>query len=636
MENQLPFSLLDHQPVSIIYYEPVFSNGNSDIPNDFEIRYCNKLASELSSIPATELTGNTISSIAQNDPHVRSIVLRQLSQVYTTGDPVQDEYYSVAFNKYFHVIRNKAHNGVLTMARDVTEEVKVKKEKERQTELANMILNNSLNGWFYCDSIQNEKGEIEDFKFVRINPAFTKIVGLSEEEVIGKTHLSLFPTSRTNGIHELNCKVVREQVIERKQMHYEGDHLDAWYDIVVSPLGKDGLLVTFADITHTKQKELEAARFAETLATVIDTVQVGIFTLKPEYDGKGKIVDFRFTMVNPTLSSYVAQEPETLVGSLGSEWFPGYLQNGVFDMYRDTFLTSQLQRKQFHYNVDGMDVYLDLQSTKIGDEVLVTFSDFTPLQLAQLELQKSIRELQRSNQNLEEFTRAASHDLKEPIRKIQIFTDRLKHSLRNSMDNTAQDIFNRMENAATRMRTLIDDLLEYSHVTAELLPAEPVDVNEVLQQVISDLEIMIDESGAIIECEDLPVIMGYRRQLQQLFLNLINNSIKYHKPDINPHIYIHSQFIKGAETDLDIPEADLETTFLKVEVSDNGIGFDQKDAEKIFDVFIRLHNNKQYAGTGIGLSIATKVMENHKGYIFASGVRNQGATFTLLFPKEKK
>lgn len=633
MENQLPFTLLDHQPVSIVYYEPVFSNGTMEKPDDFRIRYCNNLASKLSNLSVAELTGQTILSLGQNDPQVRSVLFQQLNHVYASGNTIQDEYYSTALDKHLHVIRNKVDNGVLTMARDITDEVKLKKEKDAQTALANLILNNSLNGWFYCDAMYNAEGDIEDFKFVRINPGFTRIIGLSEEEVIGKTHLTLFPTARTNGIHALNCKVVKEQVVERKQLHYEGDELDAWYDIVVSPLGKHGLLVTFADITHTKQKELEVARYAETLATVINTVQVGIFTFKPEYNKKGEIIDFRFTMVNPMLSSYVAQEPEMLVGSLGSEWFPGYLQNGVFDMYRETYLTGQLQRKQFHYNVDGIDVYLDLQSTRIGDEVLVTFSDFTPLQLAQLELQKSIRELQRSNQNLEEFTRAASHDLKEPIRKIQIFSDRLKHSLRNSMDNTAQDIFNRMESAATRMRTLIDDLLEYSHVTSELLPAEPVDVNEVLQQVISDLEIMIEESGAVIECENLPMLVGHRRQLQQLFLNLINNSIKYRKTEINPHIYIHSQVLKGSETALDIPAADLECDFFKIEVSDNGIGFDQNDAEKIFNVFTRLHNSKQYAGTGIGLSIATKVMENHKGYIFASGVKGQGATFTLLFPK---
>lgn len=632
LQDELLNVLLDEQPASLVYYRPLQDNracGSSD----FQIVYCNKAAALLANSTTHRVIGTTVSRSADMSNTARADLLHQLRHVYKTGETVYEECYNPGADRYYHITHNKVGHGVLTTSRDVTESVLLRKEKERQSELASRILHNALNGWFYCEAIRNEKGKIIDFKFVMINPAFTRMVRKKEKDVIGKTHLSLFPIARNNGLHELNCRVVNEKEIIRKQMYYEGDELDAWYDVVASPLGENGLLVTFADITHLKQKEMEAAQLAETLTTVINTVQVGIFTLKPFYDTSGKIVDFRFTMVNPALSSYVAQEPETLVGALGSEWFPGYLTNGVFDMYNETYTTGETQRRQFHYDVDGIDVYLDLQSTKIGEEVLVTFSDFTPLQLAQLELQKSIRELERSNQNMEEFTRAASHDLKEPVRKIQIFAGRVKSVLDKHMSDETRDLFTRMENAASRMQMLIDDLLEYSYVNSKEQVTECVDLNEIITQVIFDLEIMIDETGTVIEFEPLPEITGNRRQIQQVLLNLVNNSIKYRKKGINPHIFIHSREIMGSDAEVEVTMADLNKVFFEVEIADNGIGFDQIDSNKIFNVFTRLHKKADYAGTGIGLAIASKVMENHSGYIFARGVKGQGAAFTLLFPK---
>lgn len=630
--QDLPLVLLDQQPSGIVYYQPLFDPANAERIVDFRLTYCNKQAARQVNATSEELTGNTILHSDFMDEPVKRLVLEQLTSVYLTGTPIEEEYFNKLVQRYFHVSRIKVKEGILTTAVDITESVELKREKDRQAQFTATILDNALNGWFYCEAVRDPQGNIEDFRFEMINPVFTEIVKKNQQQVLGRTHLELFPTARTNGIHELNCRVVNNKMIERKQMHYKGDHLDAWYDVIASPVGENGLLVTFADITQNKKKELEVANLAQTLTSVINTAQVGIFLLKPEYDTKGKVKDFRFTMVNPALSSYVAQEPETLIGALASEWFPGYLQNGVFDMYRDTFMEKQTSRKEFHYNVDGIDVYLDIQATRIGDEVLVTFADFTPLQLAQLELQKSIHELQRSNQNLEEFTRAASHDLKEPIRKIQIFSDRLKQTLSHTLDPDAKELFSRMENAAGRMRMLIDDLLEYSQVNTTTDLDEKIDLNEIVNQVISDLEVMIEETEAVIDYEDLPVLTGNRRQLQQLFLNLVNNSMKYRKPGMNPHIFIHASEVEGKQTGFNLPPTDQHRLFTRIDVSDNGIGFNENDAEKIFKVFTRLHNNKQYIGTGIGLAIASRVMENHSGYIFARGVKGQGATFTLLFP----
>jgi signal transduction histidine kinase len=633
MNDPLSYALLDQQPVSIIYYQPVFENKSGvEVISDFKLIYCNTAAAAQANLKTKDVIGKTLNELSESFKEVKSLLFNHLSKVYTTGESTEEEYFNPQLKKYYQVVRNKVEEGVLNSARDITEEIKMRKEKELQTSLADKILDISLNAWFYCETIRGKNNEVEDFIISRINPGFSRITGLCESETTGKRYLDLFPSSKQNGVFDLNTRVVITRKSERQQMHYQGDKLNAWYDVVVSPFGADGILVTFADITQIKQNELEAAKLVETLKTIFNTVQVGIFIFKPVLNAKNEVKDFRFVLVNPTLSNYVAQEPETLIGQLGSEWFPGYLHNGVFDMYRNTFETGNTNRQQFHYNEDGMDMFLDLQSSRIGDEVLVSFSDFTPLQLAQLELQKSIGELERSNQNLEEFARAASHDLKEPVRKFQLFTDKLKRAFNDTATTEVTEIFERMESASVRMKLLIDDLLEYSHITSAPRNTEPVDLNEIIQQVTGDLEIMIEETESVIEIEDLPVVYGYRRQLQQLFLNLISNAIKYRKKDINPHIYIHSKETTGAESKMQIATVDENKRFLKVEISDNGIGFDQSDAEKIFHVFIRLHNKKEYAGTGLGLSIVSKVMENHKGYIFANGVKNQGATFTLLFP----
>jgi len=191
---------------------------------------------------------------------------------------------------------------------------------------------------------------------------------------------------------------------------------------------------------------------------------------------------------------------------LCSTWFPGYLHNGLFDMFQHTYLTGETQRRDVHYNADGHDTYLDLVSTRVADEVLVTFMDYTQTKKTQLHLEKLVEELKRSNSNLEEFAYAASHDLKEPIRKIHVFSDRLKSSLAPRMNETETRMFERMEHATERMHLLVEDLLEYSHVSKRPHQMEEIDLNKKLQQVLSALEVLIEEKNAFITAGSLPLI----------------------------------------------------------------------------------------------------------------------------------
>ena len=233
------------------------------------------------------------------------------------------------------------------------------------------------------------------------------------------------------------------------------------------------------------------------------------------------------------------------------------------------------------------------------------------------------KELQRSNQNLEEFAHAASHDLKEPVRKIHFFTNQLKGQLAPQLEESQARAFNRIENATERMGNLIDDLLLYSHVSQRPHERETIDLNKKVQRVLEDLELDIEEKKAIIHVGKLPVVQGYRRQLQQLFQNLVSNALKYSKADTAPQIHIIASEV-----------VEYERPYHLIEIKDNGIGFEQEYGEKIFQMFTRLHGKAEYSGTGVGLSIVKKVVENHNGFIKAESVAGEGSVFKIYLPVE--
>lgn len=239
------------------------------------------------------------------------------------------------------------------------------------------------------------------------------------------------------------------------------------------------------------------------------------------------------------------------------------------------------------------------------------------------------QELERSNKSLEEFAYAASHDLKEPIRKIQLFVDRLHKSLSN-LGSEQHFMFERIFNSTKRMSSLIEDLLSYSHVNMHDHNIHEVNLNEIIQLVLTDLEVDIENKKAKITVENLFSIKGRPRQLQQVFHNLIGNSLKYSKEGIEPFIEIRCHELNSHEiTHFNVPD---NTDFYKISVIDNGIGFEQEYAEHIFSAFTRLHGKNDFNGTGIGLSIVRKVVENHKGFIRAESSPGEGSVFTILLP----
>jgi len=260
--------------------------------------------------------------------------------------------------------------------------------------------------------------------------------------------------------------------------------------------------------------------------------------------------------------------------------------------------------------------------------------DVTQLREAQVQLEEKVVELNRSNQDLEQFAYVASHDLQEPLRKIQAFGDRLKDKYGEQMNTEAQDYIGRMRGASERMRALIDDLLAFSKLTRGSKSYSKLKLGDVVRKTLSDLDFTIELKKAIVNIDfEEDEIEGVESQLVQLFQNLIGNSLKFTSQNEVPNISISGTTKYGHE--LNIAEINKNQLYCVVEVKDNGIGFETEDALKIFDIFHRLHSRVDYEGTGIGLAICKRIADNHSGFIFAESKPGEGTAFVVILPKKQ-
>lgn len=239
-------------------------------------------------------------------------------------------------------------------------------------------------------------------------------------------------------------------------------------------------------------------------------------------------------------------------------------------------------------------------------------------------LSRYANELERSNRELEDFAFVASHDLQEPLRKIRAFGDRLSSRFGDILGEQGNDYVKRMHAASQRMSRLIDDLLSYSRVTTRQRTFEQVDLNNIISQVKEDLEIAIEEKSAIITKEPIPIIQGDGSQLGQVFSNLISNSLKFVKQNTQPDIVI------ACAGFCDLSSAHGE--WIRITLTDNGIGFEPQYSERIFNLFQRLHGRDEYTGTGIGLALCRKIVEQHGGTIKAESKPDMGTTFIIDLP----
>jgi len=256
--------------------------------------------------------------------------------------------------------------------------------------------------------------------------------------------------------------------------------------------------------------------------------------------------------------------------------------------------------------------------------------DITTLHLSNLTLEERNRELEQSIRELESFNRVASHDLQEPLRKIQTFISRISEDDMQQLSEKGQEYIAKIDSSAFKMRLLIDDLLLYSRTNKTEKIVEKTDLSLVLENAIQELVHEIEQRKAIIHAGKLPTLRVIPFQIHQLFVNLLGNALKYSKPDLPPLIRISCEKLKPDSLPSFISNS--QRSYYRIDIEDNGLGFEQEYAEKIFILFHRLHKESKYIGTGIGLSICKKIVENHNGYIVAEGKPNIGATFSIFLP----
>lgn len=274
-------------------------------------------------------------------------------------------------------------------------------------------------------------------------------------------------------------------------------------------------------------------------------------------------------------------------------------------------------------------------SQERGMPILTFFvRDISLRRRAEEEQRRYARELERSNRELEQFAYVASHDLQEPLRKIRTFGDRLQIISGESLEEPARQCVQRMQNAAERMQELINGLLNLSRVTTKAADFITVDLMKVAQEVVSDLEVKIEQSGGRVEFDNLPTIQADPLQMRQLLQNLVGNALKFHREGETPRVRISGQAAAGkGRASGDRSPHDL---WCRIEVQDNGIGFDEKYLDRIFDVFQRLHPRDVHEGTGVGLAICRKIVQRHGGTITARSQPDQGATFIVELPVKQQ
>ncbi len=344
--------------------------------------------------------------------------------------------------------------------------------------------------------------------------------------------------------------------------------------------------------------------------------------------------NLNYQTVNKRSTEIIEKDPNELVGKNVLDVYPNLAGTKTYQAMREALkgkvvhldLMRGVNHTEKYFDVFFIPLFINGQITGL----LSITRDITALVNANENLKSINAELERSNNELASFNYIASHDLQEPLRKIQIFTDRIIDEYKAEIPEKIKINFDRIINAASRMRKLIDALLSYSLANKGEIKFVPTDLNLLLQEVKEQIADADADDKMVIETLKLPIVNVVPVQFQQLLLNLLGNAVKYSKPNEIVHIKINAKYIDA--TEMTDENALPQKNYLRIQLSDNGIGFEQDYSNKIFGLFQRLHTKNEYSGTGIGLAICKKIMDNHNGFITASGTPGVGATFNLYLP----
>ncbi|MBT1702400.1 chemotaxis protein CheB [Chryseosolibacter indicus] len=504
---------------------------------------------------------------------------------------------------------------------------------EHQLKIKELIeLNDDLNNYFN----NSEIGQILVDKHLivrRFSPAVTSQINLIETD-IGRPINDI-----TNNINDIDLiseirKVIITNEVQKKEISIKDGRS---FLMKITPYVRqdrtiDGVVVNFIDVSEIKN-------LSSIIEGVFNGSKSGISAKRAIRNEKGTIIDFEYITANKSAKKIIGKDD--LEGKKTSE-----IQTSLND-YLDKYVKVVETGKDeyFEFYSDTTQCWYEVSAVKMRDGVVTTITDVTQkkkaadliaqsykdLKNTSSKLQETNYKLEQSNLDLLQFASVASHDLKEPLRKIQTFGNLLYSKVENKLETNEKNYLDKIVNASNRMQVLIEDVLTLSKLSNTDIPYSSVDLKSVIQHIIDDLEISIREKGTVIHIGNLPRIDAVPGQMHQLFQNLISNALKFNNKT-TPMVKIETRDLNPNEA----TEHDIDpVSYVVICVEDNGIGFEEKYKEKIFGIFQRLHSNNQYQGTGIGLAICKKIVDNHHGFIKAESEPGKGARFLIILPKRQ-
>ena len=487
------------------------------------------------------------------------------------------------------------------------------------------ILNSSLDGVVAYSAVRNSEGNIVDFQWLLINPAAEKFYGLLLNEIVGKSLLAELSQVRNNGLFDLYVSVVETGETVDREFSYEHERdTIVWLHIVAVKLN-DGLAVTFRNITDRKRAEIALRDSEERFRAIFEQAAVGI--AKTALCGQ-------FLRVNPGFCQIVRYgESELLQKNWQAITHPDdieadreYVRSLLSGNIQTFSLEKRLVCKDEAVRWANVTVSAMRDANGTPQYLVCAIEDISQRKLVQELLQASLdtqtryaQELTRSNAELEQFSYVASHDLQAPLSTIAGYAQLLEKRCHNQLDAQGNKFIRNIVNSCERMQALIDDLLEYSRVGRSEKPFDVIDCNLVFEDACANLQLAIRQDRASVTRGDLPRVRGDSFQLLQLFQNLIGNAIKY----------------RSSEAPMVRVSASRQGDSWVFSVEDNGIGIAEQYHPRIFQLFQRLHSQKQYSGTGIGLAICQRIVERHGGRLWVESEPNRGSTFYFSIPIPK-
>jgi PAS domain S-box-containing protein len=451
-----------------------------------------------------------------------------------------------------------------------------------------------------------------DWNFIYMNKPAAASVKNEPKELIGQNIWKIFPNYKGTIIE----KNYRESMKNKETIRFEsyGQYTDSWYSLTINPTA-EGITVLSTDITERKKAELEIKKSEEKFFKAFNSNPAPMSLS----DG------YRWIDVNVSYLKLTGYSKEELIGHTPDEL------NFIDAKKRKQYITKSERQGSIH------DTELTIR-TKSGEKRIVNsntetieldseirfinfIKDITERKEREEEMKETMDELRRSNDELERFAYVSSHDLQEPIRMVKLYSQLLERRYKDKLDSDADDFIEYIVEGANRMKQLIDDLLEYSRVNSQAKEFENVDLEKVLNNVLRNLSISIKEYNVKLSHNPLPTIFADQNQMLQVLQNLITNAIKFHGQ-------------KQPEINISVQKGEKDWIF---SVSDNGIGIESKHQKQIFEVFKRLHHNREeYPGSGIGLSITQKIIIHHGGQIWVESEPGKGSTFYFTIPMKLK